>query len=205
MFKNNSRLFVFVVMAMVILGFIFHERLGLGAATIALSGAVILFLLSRINPEEIFKEIEWNTLFFFIGIFIAVGGIARVGVMKILAHGILALTGKDLTLTSMVVMWFSAGAAAFVNSASYTATIIPVVKELGQHMSIIPLWWALALGAGLGGNGSLTGATANMVVANISGREGYPITFKSFLKFGMPLMIESMLISSIYLYLRYLR
>ena len=204
------------VMGFVVLGFVFHHQLHFQPATIALAGAALLLLLSRAEPHKILEAVEWPTLFFFIGLFIIIGGVVKVGLIKIMSEWVLSVTQGNLFATSMIVLWFSAFASAFVDNIPYVATMNPLVIEMAKGMwpnlsgtallhnpDLMPIWWSLALGACLGGNGTLIGASANVVVAGIAEKGGRPITFMRFTKYGMPLMIESVLISMVYIWLRY--
>jgi Na+/H+ antiporter NhaD/arsenite permease-like protein len=189
------------VIGLVIIGFVTHQYLGLESATIALTGAALLLLLTREDPDEILHTVEWTTLFFFIGLFILVGGLEKVGIIESMAREAVAMTHGNLTATTILILWFSAIASAFVDNIPFVATFIPLIKEIGviSHMSIAPLWWALSLGACLGGNGTIVGASANVIVSGISAREGYPITFLGYMKIAFPLMLVSIVISTIYL------
>lgn len=194
------------VIGLVIIGFVTHQYLGLESATIALTGAALLLLLTREDPDEILHTVEWTTLFFFIGLFILVGGLEKVGIIESMAREAVAMTHGNLTATTILILWFSAIASAFVDNIPFVATFIPLIKEIGAitHMSIAPLWWALSLGACLGGNGTIVGASANVIVSGISAREGYPITFLGYMKIAFPLMLVSIVISTIYLLLFFL-
>jgi Na+/H+ antiporter NhaD/arsenite permease-like protein len=210
----KQALFVF---SLVIVGFMMHGVVHLEPATIALFGAALLLLLENFgsDPETQGKrvhhaliEVEWVTLFFFIGLFIAVYGIEQAGLISAMAHGLLGFTQGNLTTTALSILWGSAIASAFVDNIPFVATMIPLIKSLapamGGEQAIMPLWWALALGACLGGNGTLVGASANLVVAGIAEQAGTPIRFATFIKIAFPLMLISIVVSHIYLYLRYL-
>lgn len=193
-----------VVMVGVIVGFLAHGALHLEPATIALTGATILMLWGRSDPEHLLRDVEWTTLFFFIGLFITVEAIVEVGIIENIAQSALRLTGGSLPLTSMLLIWFSAIASGIVDNIPYTATIIPLVQNLAQVMTAEPLWWSLALGACLGGNFTLVGAAANVVVANLAEKSGHPISFALFLRYGAITTIISLLLASAYVWLRYL-
>ena len=193
-----------VVTAGVIVGFLLHGALHLEPATIALAGATILLLWGRSDPNHILREIEWTTLAFFIGLFITVEAIVQVGIIEAVAEAALRLTGGSLPLTSMLLLWGSAIGSGIVDNIPYTATMIPVVENLGQSMPIMPLWWSLALGACLGGNATLVGAAANVVVANLAEKSGHPISFKHFLGYGLVTVVMSLLLATGYVWLRYL-
>lgn len=195
------------VLALVIIGFILHQSLHLESATVALAGAALLMLVARDNkPEDVLLSVEWPTIFFFIGLFILVGALVKVGIIDSIARETLNLTHGNQTITAMTILWMSAIFSAFVDNIPFTATMIPLIKSMGQlsGMQLDPLWWSLSLGACLGGNGTLIGASANLVVAGMSSRRGVVITFMEYLRYGFPLMLVSIVISTVYVYLRYL-
>jgi Na+/H+ antiporter NhaD/arsenite permease-like protein len=193
------------VIGLTILGFVLAVPLGLETGGIALFGAAVLILLSRIDVESVLREIEWPTLFFFIGLFMLVEAIVAVGIIDAVADALIANTSGNATLATIGLLWLSGIASAIVDNIPYTATMIPVVQELGRREVMIePLWWALALGACLGGNATIIGASANVVVANLAGQAGHPITFGAFFRYGALVAVLSLGISSVYLYLRYL-
>ncbi|MCL4458631.1 MAG: ArsB/NhaD family transporter [Chloroflexi bacterium] len=194
-----------LVLCLTIIGFLVHGLLHYQPATVALFGAVVLLLLSGHDPHDALREVEWTTLFFFIGLFILVGGIVEAGLIGALARGALALTHGDLTSTVFLLLWLSAILSAIVDNIPYTATMIPLVQDLGQYMQIAPLWWALALGACLGGNATIIGASANVIMASIADRAGYPIRFWEFVRYGGLVTLESLLISTAYIWFFYLR
>jgi len=205
------------VLAVVLTGFVLHGMLHLQPATVALFGASLLLLLSaKHDLHHVFADVEWPTIFFFIGLFIIVGGVVKVGLIKVMSEKVLALTQGNLFATSMVVMWFSAFASAIVDNIPYVATMNPLIIDMAgqiwpnetglqllQHPDLMPLWWSLALGACLGGNGSAIGASANVIVIGISEKAGKKISFMKFMAYGMPIMIVTVLISTIYVWLRY--
>lgn len=197
-----------IVLGLTITGFFLHQSLHLESATVALAGAFLLLLLTGGEHmlEKAFHSVEWITIFFFIGLFVLVSGLVETGVIAELAAKAIELTGGDVLLSSMMILWVSAIASAFLDNIPFVATMIPLIQEMGNMgvTNLEPLWWSLALGACLGGNGTLIGASANLIVAGLSGKEGYPITFMKYLKVGFPLMLLSIVISSVYLYLRYL-
>lgn len=196
------------VLAAVILAFLFQHRLHLEAATIAISGAAILLLITGDELHTTLEKLEWTTIFFFAGLFIVVRGLDEAGVIKILAQGLIKTTSGNLAVTTIAILWVSAIASAFVDNIPFVATMIPLIKEIGVemggHEAIMPLWWALSLGACLGGNGTLIGASANVVVAGIAGKAGHHFRFMEFMKLAFPMMLLSIVLSTIYLYLRYL-
>lgn len=186
--------------------FIFHRNLGLEAATVALAGATLLLLVSNIDPADTLLEVEWSTLFFFMGLFIVVAGVEKIGLFQWLSNKIINLTKENLTLTTLAILWVSGISTSVINNISYTISMVPVIQNIGEATSfnLNPLWWALSLGACLGGNGTFIAAAANLVGVNVLKRQGVIITFKDFFRIGFPIMLISMLLSSVYLYLRYL-
>ncbi|MBI5875715.1 MAG: ArsB/NhaD family transporter [Deltaproteobacteria bacterium] len=196
------------VLAAVIVAFLFQHRLHLEAATIAISGAAILLLITGDELHTTLEKLEWTTIFFFAGLFIVVRGLDEAGVIKILAQELIKTTSGNLAVTTIAILWVSAIASAFVDNIPFVATMIPLIKEIGVemggHEAIMPLWWALSLGACLGGNGTLIGASANVVVAGIAGKAGHHFRFIEFMKLAFPMMLLSIVLSTIYLYLRYL-
>ena len=205
------------VISLVIIGFLFAHPLQLEPATIAMMGAALLLLLTSFNigaeeqsenVHKSFAEVEWVTIFFFVGLFILVHGIENAGLLDIMANQVLSLTGGDLTLTAMAIIWASAIFSAIVDNIPFVATMIPIIESMaptfGGADQLMPLWWSLALGACLGGNGSLVGASANLIVAGFAERAGYRINFIQFMLIAFPLMLVSIVIASIYVYIRYL-
>jgi Na+/H+ antiporter NhaD/arsenite permease-like protein len=176
-----------IVIVLVVIMFFLHGVLGLEPAEVALIGAAILLIWSREAPEMILEKIEWPALFFFGGLFIVVGALVQTGVIAAIADGVVGAVGT--TGEAMILItWFAAFASAIVDNIPLTAAMIPLIQDLGATMDIYPLWWALSLGACLGGNGSAIGASANVVVLGISEREGITITFLDFLKLGLLVM-----------------
>jgi Na+/H+ antiporter NhaD/arsenite permease-like protein len=194
-----------VVLGLTLVGFVFHSVLGLEAATIALLGATVLMIVGRLDPHDALRDIEWNTLFFFVGLFMLIEAVVYVGIVGGIADGLAEAAGGNLTIATMGILWFSAIASAIVDNIPYTATAIPIVQQLAQGgLSAEPMWWALALGACLGGNLTIVGASANIVVANLAARDGHPITFIQFFRYGLAVVFASLAISTVYLWLRYL-
>ncbi|MBI5641326.1 MAG: ArsB/NhaD family transporter [Nitrospirae bacterium] len=205
------------VLAMVLTGFVFHGVLHFQPATVALFGAGLLLLLSKTHePHHILAEVEWPTIFFFIGLFIIIGGVVKVGLIKWMSIKVLDITQGNLFATSMVVMWFSAFASAFIDNIPYVATMNPLIVDMArqlwpdlsgvqllQHADLMPLWWSLALGACLGGNGTAIGASANVIVVGMSEKAGRRISFGKFMLYGMPVMILTVAVSTVYVWLRY--
>jgi len=195
------------VLALTIIGFGLHQALHLESATVALSGAFLLLLLTgEHHLEKALERVEWTTIFFFIGLFVLVSGLIETGVISMLAAEAIEWTGGDLVAMSMLILWMSAIASAFVDNIPFVATMIPMIKEMGALgiPDLEPLWWSLALGACLGGNGTVIGASANVIVIGLAAKEGYKITFWQFMKIGFPLMIISIVMATVYVYARYL-
>ena len=194
-----------VITGFTIVGFLLHGALGIEAATVALLGAATLMLVAGADPHRTLRDVEWSTIFFFVGLFILVEGIVSVGIMSGVATWLAEAAGGQVGPTSIALLWFSAIASAIVDNIPYTATAIPVVEQLvAGGMDPEPLWWSLALGACLGGNLTIIGASANVVVANLAERGGHPIHFWEFLKYGSVVVLASMLISTVYVWGRYL-
>ena len=193
-----------VVMVLTLVGFVLHGPLGLEPATIALAGAVVLMLVAREDPHEILREVEWPTLFFFIGLFMLVAGVIEVGAIALVAEQAIALTGGELAPASFLVLWLSAAVSGVVDNIPYTATMIPVVERLAEGQPSSVLWWALALGADFGGNATIIGASANVILASLAEREGHPIGFWTFAKYGVPVTVASVALATVYIWVRYL-
>ena len=193
-----------IVLIGTIIGFAIHQSFGLESATIALLGAGILLLISKVDVEEILTEVEWPTIFFFMGLFIMVGALEEIGVIEVVANQLISLTHGNVFVTTMLILWVAAIASAFLDNIPFVATMIPLIHSIGATgMDTTSLWWALALGACLGGNGSVVGATANVIVSGMLHKKGYKLTFGDFLKIGFPLMLISVFISMIYLIIFY--
>lgn len=193
------------VTGLTIAGFLLHSAIGVEAATVALLGATALMLVARIDPHDALREVEWSTLFFFVGLFVLVEGVVSVGIIGGVADRLAQATAGNAALASVGLLWFSAAASAVVDNIPYTATAIPVVQRLvGAGLPAEPLWWSLALGACLGGNLTIVGASANVVVASLGARAGHPIRFREFLRYGSVVVLISLAISTGYVWLRYL-
>lgn len=205
------------VLFLVIGGFTVAHSFHLEPATIAMFGAALLLLLQTWGEplsdkdhayEGVMAEVEWTTIFFFVGLFVIVTGVEHTGVIAWLAGQTLQLTGGDFNATAGAILWVSAVASAMIDNIPFVATMIPLIESMaptfGGADQLEPLWWALALGACLGGNGSLIGASANLIVAGFAQRAGHPIGFVEFLKHAFLLMLLTVAISHIYLHLRYL-
>src|SRR3990170_2130999 len=208
------------VLGMVVLGFIFHGILHYEPATIAIMGAAILLIISKEDPHHVLRELEWPTIFFFIGLFIIVGGVIKVGLISNLSESMISLTkpnAENMFVTAITTLWFSAISSAIVDNIPFVASMIPLVidtahavlpsgadfKSVVQHPTLMPVWWSLALGACLGGNGSPVGASANVITLGLAGKAGYPISFKKFIIYAIPITIETIIIATIYVWLRY--
>lgn len=205
------------VLSLVLTGFVLHGMLHFQPATVALFGAGLLLLLSKTHePHHILAEVEWPTIFFFMGLFVIIGGIVKVGLIKWMSIEVLAITQGNMVATSMVVMWFSAFASAFVDNIPYVATMNPLIIDMAKqlwpglsgtqllhHVDLMPLWWSLALGACLGGNGTAIGASANVIVVGMSEKLGRRISFGKFMLYGMPMMVMTVAVATIYVWLRY--
>lgn len=203
--KDRSLLIKSVVMILlVVFGFVFHSQLHLESCTIALTAAAVMLLIGRQDVEEIVAGVEWTTILFFTGLFIVVGGLQETGVIQILANGLMDLTEGHMTLTILLILWVSAIVSSFLDNIPFVATLIPLILTMqSSGVDVTPLWWTVSLGACLGGNGTLIGASANVVLSGISNRHGFPITFASYFKVGFPLMLVSVAISTVFLLLRF--
>lgn len=202
--NKSSAIRSLVVLFLVILGFIFHGILDLPASIIALTGASVLMLFEK--PESLFRDIEWNTIFFFIGLFIIIGALEASGAIKIMADAMIKFTGGSQCATSMIILWGSGLVSGVIDNIPYTATIAPMIleieKELGRDYAY-PLWWSLSLGACLGGNMTLIGAAANVIVSETAAKHGFKISFVKFLLYGFFITIMSLVISAIYILLEF--
>ena len=198
------------VIAITISMFVLHGTLGLDTATCALSGAGLLLLITYTRNEgmiaKVLSKVEWLAIFFFAGLFVLVGALVETGVIKMLAAEAIKVTNGSVNATAMLILWMSAIASAFIDNIPFVATLIPLIKDMGQMglTNLDPMWWSLALGACLGGNGTLIGASANVVVASMAAQRGKQISFIGFMKVAFPIMILTIIISSAYVWLRYL-
>ena len=194
-------------LALVILGFVTHDVTGIPAYAFAVAGASFLLLFEK--PKEIYRDVEWLTIFFFIGLFIIIGGFEANGGIGFLADKLIQLTHGSLQVATMFILWGSGILSGIIDNIPYTATMAPLIAQVqntlpyagpGHH----PLWWALSLGACLGGNLTIIGAAANVIVSETATTKGHPISFMRFMKYGALATFVSLTISSIYLYIRYL-
>lgn len=198
------------VIAITISLFVLHGALGLETATAALTGAGLLLLITYTRNEamiaKVLSKVEWLAIFFFAGLFVLVGALVETGVIKMLAAEAIKLTNGNVNATAMLILWMSAVASAFIDNIPFVATLIPLIQDMGQMglSNLDPMWWSLALGACLGGNGTLIGASANVVVASMAAQRGRQISFIGFMKIAFPIMILTIAISSVYVWLRYL-
>jgi Na+/H+ antiporter NhaD/arsenite permease-like protein len=194
-----------IVSGLTIFGFLVHSAIGVEPATIALLGAMVLMLIGGLDPHKTLREVEWSTLFFFVGLFILVEAVVEVGIVGGIADALAQATDGQPLVATLGLLWFSAIGSAVIDNIPYTATAIPIVERLAMGgIPAEPLWWALALGACLGGNLTIVGASANVVVANVAQRAGHPIGFFVFLRYGAIVVLMSLVISTGYLWLRYL-
>jgi Na+/H+ antiporter NhaD/arsenite permease-like protein len=202
------------VLILVLCGFIFAERLGVENGTIALFGAAVLLLLYTLGDsaqkrdekvEDAFSLVDWTTIFFFCGLFAIVYGLEITGILAWLGKEFVALTAGSVQKATFLVLWVSAVVSAFIDNIPFVATMIPILKSmeesLGGREAMMPVWWALSLGSCFGGNGSLIAASANVIVAGLASREGHTIAFGRFLFWSVPVMLLSIVVSTIYLYL----
>ena len=190
------------VLSLTILGFVLHQYVHLESSVIALAGAALLLLLTREDPEHSLQVVEWPVIFFFIGLFVVVGALEETGVIEALAAWALEVTGGEMARTGLLILWLSAIASAFVDNIPFVATMIPLIQDMGRLGGIADLdflWWSLSLGACLGGNGTIIGASANVVVIGMAEKRGVLINFNEFMKIGFPLMVMSIVISTGYL------
>ncbi len=194
-----------IVLALVILGFVLHDITHIETCVTAMLGASVLLLFEK--PAKIFKEVEWNTIFFFIGLFIIIGGLEASGAIGLMAKWILNVTQGSQEATSMIILWASGIISGIIDNIPYTATMTPMLLEIQNvmgHDYTHPLWWCLSLGACLGGNMTIIGAAANVIVSETSTHHGHPIPFMKFLKYGVLTTFISLVFSSIYIYFRFL-
>lgn len=193
-----------LMIVIVALSFIFHDQLGMQSCTIAIAAACIMLLIGKQDAEEIILSVEWPTILFFVGLFIVVGGLKKVGVITILANGLISLTGGNVVVTMIVILWVSAIVSSFLDNIPFVATLIPMILTMqSKGIDVMPIWWALSLGACLGGNGTLIGASANVVLSGISKNHGHPITFGQYFKIGFPMMLLSVAVCSVFLLIRF--
>ena len=203
--KNKSLFNKSVVMiALVAVAFVCHSMVGVEPSVVALTAAAIMLLISRAEVEKILLDVEWATIGFFAGLFIVVGGLAETGVINMLANGLIDITGGDTMITIIVLVWASAIISSFLDNIPMVATLIPILIAMeSTGVDVMPYWWAISLGACIGGIGTLIGASANVVLSGMSGRYGYPISFMDYTKVGFPLMLVFTAISCAWLLIRF--
>ncbi|MCR6110264.1 ArsB/NhaD family transporter [Bacillus sp. A301a_S52] len=207
--ERRSLLFKSVtVLTLTMTGFIMQPLLNIELTSIAMAGAILLMLLTseEKGTEEVFQSIEWVTIFFFVGLFMLVGGLKETGLIDEIAKSIIYYTEGDVPTTALLILWASGILSGFVDNIPFVAAMIPVILEFQEYgmTNLDPLWWALALGACLGGNGTLIGASSNLIVAGLAMKARQPFSYVDFLKVGIPTAVISFIISSVYLYFRYL-
>ena len=203
---KNKRLLKqsYIMIGLVVVGFMAHGALGLESSVIALGAAGIIMLISGESIEEALANVEWTTLAFFAGLFVIVGAMAETGVIEMLAHALIDATGGNVFVTMLVLLIGSAVISSFLDNIPFVATMIPILLAMeSSGMDVTPLWWAVSLGACLGGNGTLIGASANVVLSDISKKNGHEITFVQFLKTGFPIMLLTVAIAGLYLVVRF--
>ena len=189
-----------IMIFLVALAFILHDALGLKTSIIALSCAALMIMIGGQDVEETVHDVEWPTIVFFAFLFIVVGGLEKVGIIKAIADLMVETTGTHYVILMLVILWVSALCSAILDNIPFVATLIPLIMTMeAEGIDVWPLWWAVSIGACFGGNGTLIGASANVVLTGIAGRRGYPITFIDFLKIGMPVMLMSVVLATGYL------
>lgn len=194
-----------IVLALVILGFVTHDKTHIETCVAAMLGASVLLLFEK--PTEILRDVEWNTIFFFVGLFIIIGGVEASGGIRLLAEWILKITQGSQEAASMLILWASGIISGIIDNIPYTATMSPMLVEIEKTMGAeytYPLWWCLSLGACLGGNLTMIGAAANVIVSETSAKHGHPMFFLRFMKYGVIVVLISLVISSVYVNLRYM-
>ena len=194
-----------IVLALVILGFVTHDKTHIETCVAAMLGASVLLLFEK--PTEILRDVEWNTIFFFVGLFIIIGGVEASGGIRLLAEWILRITQGSQEAASMLILWASGIISGIIDNIPYTATMSPMLVEIEKTMGAdytYPLWWCLSLGACLGGNMTMIGAAANVIVSETAAKHGHPMFFMRFMKYGVIVVAISLIISSVYINLKYL-
>jgi len=208
-----------VVLALTFVGFSLHERFHLQPATVALVGAALLLVVSKADVDEVLHEVEWSTLLFFIGLFVMISALTHTGVIHAIANWLLGKAAHHPGSTAIGLLWLSAAASSLVDNIPFVGTANPMLAEMAVSLAgpgvpravalhshtMMMMWWSLALGACLGGNATLVGASANVVVAGIAERAGHPIRFREFMRYGIPVTLVSIILSTAYVWLRYIR
>ena len=193
------------VLGLVILGFVTHDITHIETCVAAMLGASFLLLFEK--PTDILRDVEWNTIFFFIGLFIIIGGVEASGGIKLMAEWILKVTQGSQEAASMLILWASGVISGFIDNIPYTATMSPMLVEIEKAMGAdytTPLWWCLSLGACLGGNMTMIGAAANVIVSETSAKHGHPMFFLRFMKYGVLVVLISLAICSVYVKFKYM-
>ncbi len=198
-----------LILFLVAVGFLLHGPLDYEPATVALGGATALILIGRQHPREALLDVEWSTIFFFVGLFMVVGGADEVGLLEDIGERMADASGGHLSAATILTLWPAGILSSIVNQIPYAAAMIPVVEEMSQGLQVgdsasNPLWWALALGAGLGANFTPVAAAANVYVIGVADRAGYRVTFFQFLRYGLLVTMVSLVIATVYVWLRYL-
>ncbi len=189
-----------VMICLVAFAFIMHDTLGFKTSIIALSCAALMILIGKQDVEETVHDVEWPTIVFFAFLFIVVGGLEKVGIIHMMAEAMMGATGSHYVVLMIVILWVSALCSAVLDNIPFVATLIPLIQTMSaEGIDVWPLWWAVSIGACFGGNGTIIGASANVVLTGIANRRGYPITFIDYLKIGLPLMLLSIVLATIYL------
>ena len=193
-----------VVLSLTVIGFLVHDLLHIGPAFVAVAAATVLVLISRMDPHEVLQQVEWTTLAFFTGLFILVGGLEETGVTVIVREWLVDVSGGSERNLAFLLVWFGGVTSAIVDNVPFTATMVEVVRGVSEDdLGISPLWWALALGADLGGNATIVGASANVIVVNLARARGHDISFFHFFRYGAVISFLTLLLSTAYLWLRY--
>lgn len=193
-----------IVLICVIVGFMFHDKLGIESSVIALTAAAVMLIIGREDVNEAIQDVEWTTILFFMSLFVVVGGLTETGIIKELASKIIDATDGHPMVTMLVLLWASALLSSILDNIPFVATLIPLILAMqADGIDVTSFWWAISLGACLGGNGTMIGASANVVLSDISTKHGYPITFKSYLKVGMPFMLLSIVIATVFLVVKF--
>ena len=193
-----------IVLICVIVGFMFHDKLGIESSVIALTAAAVMLIIGREDVNEAIQDVEWTTILFFMSLFVVVGGLTETGIIKELASKIINATDGHPMVTMLVLLWASALLSSILDNIPFVATMIPIILTLeADGLDGTALWWALSLGACLGGNGTLIGASANVVLSDISKKFGHEITFMQFFKRGFPIMLFTVAIAAIYMVIRF--
>ena len=194
------------VLGLTVLGFLFQDVLKVSPAIIAMSGARLLFVVTQVDPHDVLSHVEWDTLTFFVGLFILVGGLVETGVIDHAQEWMVDISGGDERNLAFIMVWFGGTASAIVDNIPFTATMVEIVAKIVEENpseQTSPLWWALVMGADFGGNATMVGASANVLVVSMARARGYPISLIGFMKYRIPISVVSMLISTGYIWIRY--